>query len=108
MGVDFDTCDTCEETTCDQNITYMNLEKYGSYKTCQVCVKKYFDKELSIAQQRDILAEEDHGYTFFVTDTTDKPGDYEYTKKDAIFVTDSFDEMEDFAKGKNQSSIWND
>lgn len=100
MGVDFDTCETCGETTCDQNITYMDLIHYGRYATCAVCVKKYFDKTLTIGQQRDILAEEHHGYTFFCADKTGKDDDYEYSKKDAIFVTESFHDMEEFAKGK--------
>jgi hypothetical protein len=42
MGVDFATCDDCGECTNDQNITYMDLEQYGSHKSCSICVKKYF------------------------------------------------------------------
>lgn len=100
MGVDFDTCDTCGDTTCTANLTYMDLEPYGSYTTCAICVKKYFDKDLSVGQQRDILAEEEHGYIFFCADKTGKDADYEYSKKDAIFVTESFYDMEEFAEGK--------
>lgn len=44
MGVDFDSCDDCGISTCDQNITYLDLPGYGSHKTCQVCVKEYFEE----------------------------------------------------------------
>ena len=98
MGVDFETCDTCGETPCDQNIKYLHLALYGEYATCTVCFKKYFTTEWSIEKQRYILSEENHGYTFFVADTTDKTDDYEYTNKNAIFISESFHEIEEYAE----------
>ncbi|MBX9637680.1 MAG: hypothetical protein K2Q45_09045 [Nitrosomonas sp.] len=100
MGVDFEECDTCGDITCDQNITHVELERYGEFNICTVCMKAYFTKEWTVEDQRHILSEEEHGYTFFVADTTGVPEDYEFTKKDAIFISESFYEIEDFAKDK--------
>ncbi len=63
MGVDFDTCDTCGETTCDENIEYMSPPGLGDYKTCSICVRKYFSKEYEEDTQRSIL-ECESGYLF--------------------------------------------
>ncbi len=63
MGVDFDTCETCGETTCDDNIEYMELDGLGHYKTCSLCVKEYFDNEYNKDTQRSVLVQES-GYTF--------------------------------------------
>lgn len=100
MGVDFEECDTCGDITCDQNITLVELDRYGQYNICTLCMKQYFTKEWTIEQQREILSEEEHGYTFFVADKTGKPDDYEFTKKDAVFISESFHDVEDFAEDK--------
>lgn len=63
MGVDFETCETCGETTCDDNIIYMTLDGLGEYKTCRVCAKKHFTEVLESYHQYDILANES-GYLF--------------------------------------------
>jgi len=44
MGVDFDSCDVCDECTCDENITYLDLDGFGHIKVCSICVRYYFVK----------------------------------------------------------------
>lgn len=96
MGVDFDNCDTCGETTCTDNFVYMDLP-FGRFTTCKVCCKKYFTKEIPEEVQKDILDEHDHGYIFYAAPRSDK----EPTKNDVIFMTGSIPDMEEFSVGKD-------
>ena len=88
MGVDFDDCDDCGESTCDQNITYMDIPVYGKHKTCSICLETYFDipdeddEELCVDVLDDASDEEDIIFYYVLYKETDDRCDY--TENDLI------------------------
>jgi hypothetical protein len=96
MGVDFDTCDTCGETTCDENITNMKVNEFGYYNTCSICRyhKKYFEPD---EKSKENLLEEKSGYLFFACPkSVENP-----TKKDICFSTNDINQFKEFIKNGN-------
>ena len=95
MGVEFDTCDTCGETTCENNIRYMNVVGLGSYKTCSICMdEKYF--ELSYESKEKILQEKS-GYFFVVCKRKECP-----TNNDICFFTTNIEELKAYIKEEEE------
>jgi hypothetical protein len=94
MGVDFDTCDTCGETTCDENITYMNVVGLGSYKTCTICRdhEKYFTPTYESKER--ILQKKRWGISFAacILDIVNP------TKKDICFSSRNIEEFKEYTK----------
>lgn len=87
MGVDFDTCDTCGETTCDENITYMNVVGLGSYKTCTICRDHHSYFTPNYVSKQWIL-QENSGYFFVACKRKEDP-----TNNDICLFTTDIDEL---------------
>jgi hypothetical protein len=86
MGVDFYECETCGETTCDDNIEHVKIHGLGTYVTCRRCTKDYFEKTLDTGLQYDLLA--DHAnYTFYAAPPGTK------IRKDAVWHESSPNEI---------------